>query len=68
MELDRELGKMSHVVTCGLERAFRVAQRITRLNKGRDWVGLPPSGVAGSPDPVVGLVGRRGRAGGPAMA
>ena len=61
LELDRELGVTSIVVTHDLESAFTVAERIALLYDGKIRVVATPEELLASTDPVVQRFIRRGR-------
>jgi len=65
LELDRELGVTSIVVTHDLESAFTVAERIALLYEGKIRVVATPEELLASTDPVVQRFIRRGRVNSP---
>lgn len=68
IELARELGVTSIVVTHDLESAFRVAGRIALLYRGRIHICGAPEEILASTDPVVQRFVRRSTAGALAVA
>jgi phospholipid/cholesterol/gamma-HCH transport system ATP-binding protein len=62
MELGRQLGVTSIVVTHDLDTAFEVAERIALLYDGRVLACDTPAGILASEDPVVSRFVRRSRA------
>jgi phospholipid/cholesterol/gamma-HCH transport system ATP-binding protein len=68
LELDRELGATSIVVTHDLDTTFDVADRVALLYEGRIRACATPAQILEDPDPVVQRFVRRRPAGVPSVA